>query len=168
MTSSAVTGSTGDTLAVTLPNATAVRVTREIAAPPHAVYRACTEPDLVRRWWSGGEGEVTVADVDLRVGGRWRFVVEGDGYQVGLHGVYHDIVPSQRITCTEVDEDRADAEADAALCTYTFTATGGHTVLSLLTELPTPDHREALLDSGMEQGLAETWDHLERVALSLR
>ncbi len=163
-----MTGWTGDTVAVALPTDTAVLVTRELAAPPHAVYRACTEPDLVRRWWSGGEGEVTVADVDLRVGGRWRFVVEGDGYQVGTHGVYHEIVPAERITYTEVDENRADAEADAALCTYTFTDRGGRTALSLLTRLPTPDDRDALLDSGIEQGLADCWRHLEQVARSLR
>jgi uncharacterized protein YndB with AHSA1/START domain len=102
------------------------------------------------------------------VGGRWRFVVEGDGYQVGAHGVYHEIVPAERITYTEVDEDRVDAEAAAALCTYTFVARGGRTVLSLLTRLPTPDDRDTLLDSGMEQGLAECWHHLEQAARSLR
>ena len=163
-----MTGSIGSTLTVTTPTGTSVRVTRELAAPPHLVYRTVTEPELIRRWWSGGEGEVTVAEIDLRVGGPWRCVVEGDGYQVARHGVHHEIVPAERLTYSEVDEDRPDAEAGAALCTYTFAPAGGHTVLSLLTTLPTPDDRDALLDSGLEQGTADTWDLLEQVARSLR
>jgi uncharacterized protein YndB with AHSA1/START domain len=132
------------------------------------VYRACTEPALVPRWWSGGMGEVTVAEVDLRVGGRWRFVVVGDGFEIGLHGVYRELVPGARIVCTEVDEGAPDAEANAALCTYTFRDTGGRTAVALLTELRTREDREALLDSGMEQGLQDSWDLLEQVATSLR
>ena len=166
-----MTGPTAATVTLTLPTDTSVLVLRELTAPAHLVYRAFTEPHLVRRWWSGGEGEVTVADVDLRAGGRWRFVVEGEGYRVGLHGVYHEVVAPRRIVCTEVDEGRPDGESGAALCTYTFTAFGpaaDRTVLSLLTELPTPDDRDALLDSGLEQGLQDSWDLLDRVALSLR
>ena len=163
-----MTGSTGDTVEVTLPTNTSVLVARRFAASPHQVYRACTEPALVRRWWSGGTDEVTAADVDLRVGGRWRFVIEGDGYQVGYHGVYRELVPARRIVCTEVDEGMPDGEQSAALCTYTFTAAGGRTVVSLLTELRSREDRDALLDSGMEKGLQESWDVLDRVALSLR
>jgi uncharacterized protein YndB with AHSA1/START domain len=157
---------------VTLPTATSILVTREFAAAPHLVYRCCTEPDLVRRWWGGGVGEVAVADVDLRVGGRWRVVVVGDGYEVGFHGVYREIVPAARIVCTEVYEGAPDAPSDAlgstALCTYTFTGTGGCTTLTLLIAMRSGMDRDALLDSGMEEGLQESWDLLERVAVSLR
>lgn len=162
-----MTGSTGCTTAVTLPTPTSVLVTTELTAAPHRIYRAYTEPDLVRRWWSGGVGEVTVADIEPWVGGRWHFVVEGDGYQVGMHGVYRELVAAQRIVCTEVDEDRPD-DADAALCTYTFTPGGVRTVVALLTELRSREDRDALLDSGMETGLQETWDLLDGVARSLR
>jgi len=153
---------TGRPVTVTLPTDTSVLVTREFAAAPHPLYRACTDPHLVRRWWGGGTGEVTVAELDLRVGGRWRFVVAGDGYEVASHGVYHLIVPGARIVCTEAYEDQPDA-----LCTYTFRSTGGRTTVGLLTALRTREERDAMLDSGMEQGVAASWDLLERVALAL-
>jgi uncharacterized protein YndB with AHSA1/START domain len=102
------------------------------------------------------------------VGGPWRFVIEGDGYEVGFHGVYREIAPGARIVCTEVYEDAPDAEENAALCTYTFTASGPGATVTLLTEMRTRDDRDALLDSGMEKGMQASWDLLEQVALSAR
>jgi uncharacterized protein YndB with AHSA1/START domain len=163
-----MTGQAGGTAVVTLPTDTSILITREFAAPAHLVYRCYTEPDLVRQWWSGGMGEVTVAEVDLRVGGRWRFVIAGDGYEVGFHGVYRQIVPAARIVCTEVYEGAPDAEANAALCTYTFVGSGGRTTVTLLTEMRTRQDRDAVLDSGMEKGMQASWDLLEQVATSLR
>ena len=156
------------TVAVTLPTETSVMLTRACAAPPQLLYRACTEPDLVRRWWSGGTGEVAVADVDLRVGGRWRFVTAGDGYEVGSHGVYRELVPGARIVCTEVYEGHPDGEASAALCTYTFRGAPGHTAVALLTAMRTREDRDALLESGMDEGVHASWGLLDQVALALR
>jgi uncharacterized protein YndB with AHSA1/START domain len=153
---------------LTLPTDTSILVTRGFAADPHVIYRCYTEPDLVRRWWSGGEDEVTVAEVDLRVGGAWRFVIAGDDYEVGFHGVYREIVLGARIVCTEVYEGAPDAEANAALCTYTFVPAGEGTALGLLTETATREDRDGIVDSGMEKGLQASWDLLEQVALSLR
>jgi uncharacterized protein YndB with AHSA1/START domain len=158
----------GGTAVVTLPTDTSILVTRWFAAPPHLVYRCYTEPDLVRRWWGGGEGEVTVAAMDLHVGGGWRFVVAGDDYEVGFHGVYRQIVLGARIVCTEVDEGAPDAEANAALCTYTFLPAGAGTTVGLLTQMPTREGRDGILDSGVEKGIQASWDLLEQVALSLR
>jgi uncharacterized protein YndB with AHSA1/START domain len=155
---------TGGTAMVTLPAPTSILISREFAARPHLVYRCYTEPDLVRRWWGGGTGEVTVAEVDLRAGGGWRFVIAGDGYEVGFHGVYRQIVPGARIVCTEVYEDAPDT----ALCTYTFVRSGAGATVSLLTEMPTSEGRDGILDSGMEMGMQASWDLLEQVALSLR
>ena len=160
----------GGTVAVTLPTDTSVLLTRGFVAPPQLVYRALTEPDPVRRWWGGGsDGSTRVtAEVDLRVGGRWRFVVTGDGYAVGVHGVYRELVPGARIVCTEVDEGHPDGEAGAALCTYTFRGAPGHTVVALLTAMRTREDRDALLDSGMHEGVHASWGLLEQVALALR
>jgi uncharacterized protein YndB with AHSA1/START domain len=155
-------------VAVTLPTDTSVLVTREFAAAPHPVYRAYTDPALVRRWWSGGTGEVTVAEIDLRVGGRWRFVTAGEGYEVGFHGVYRLLVPGARIVCTEVYEGHPDAEASAALCTYTFHDAGGRTTVGAHTQLQTREDRDAMLDSGMEHGVQAAWELWDRVALALR
>ena len=72
---------------VTLPEDTQILITREFDAPARLVYRAWTEPDLVRRWWSGDRGEVTSVDIDLRVGGAWRFVMTANaGFEVAFHG----------------------------------------------------------------------------------
>ena len=163
-----MTGTTGATVAVTLPTDTSIQLTRLFTAPAHHLYRALTEPDLLRRWWSGGTGEVRVAEVDPKVGGRWRVVVVGDGYEVGLCGVHFEVVPAVRIIRTEVDENAPDAEAEAALCTYTFSGTGDRSSVSLVTALRTQEHRDALLDSGMDEGVAVAWDLWEQVAVALR
>jgi uncharacterized protein YndB with AHSA1/START domain len=152
---------------LTLPSDTQILMTREFAAPAHLVFRALTTPELIKRWWSGGRGEVTVAEVDLRVGGRWRhLLVTEDGYEVGFHGEYREIVPAQRIVCTEAFEGAP--EAPAAVCTYTFEESDGRTTLSVLTEVSDRQVRDAIIDTGMEDGAQDSWDALEQVAASLR
>src|ERR687895_2671986 len=98
--------------AVTLPADEQILITREFDAPRHLVYRAWTTPDLVKRWWTAKRGEATVAEIDLRVGGRWRYVmVTDDGFEVGFHGEYREIVPNERIVSTEIYEGMPAAEA---------------------------------------------------------
>lgn len=157
-------GSKG-TAVVTTPTDTQVLITREFAAPRHAVFRVLTEPELIKRWWSGGFGEVVVAEVDLRVGGRWRYVMIAGGNEVGFHGEYREVVPDERIVCTEAYEGAP--EGDPALCTYTLTEDGGRTTLSLLTEMGSKEDRDALLASGMEAGVQAGYDILEEIAISL-
>lgn len=153
---------------VTLPTDTQILITREFAAPKHLVYKAWTTPELIKRWWAGNMGEVTVADVDLRVGGRWRFVMVTDsGFEVAFHGVYRELIPTERIVCTEVYEGAPDAEAGAALNTMTFTEKDGRTTLTLLVDAPSQEVRDAIINSGMEAGMQESWDVLEQVAVSL-
>ena len=81
--------------------------------------------------------------------------------------MYREIVTGSRIVCTEVYESAPSAEANAALCTYTFTGGDGHCTLTLRTDLPTREDRDALLDSGMEEGVAASWDLLARVAVTV-
>src|SRR3990170_651617 len=109
------------TAVVTLPTDTQVLITRDFDAPAHLVYQAWTTPELVKRWWSAKRGAVTVADVDLRVGGMWRWVMlTDDGFEVAFHGEYRELVPNERIVCTEVFEGYPEADAEA-LNTMTFT-----------------------------------------------
>ena len=90
---------------VTLPTDEEILITREFDAPRHLVYRAWTTPELVMRWWSGHRGEMKIADIDLRVGGMWRYVmVANGGFEVAFHGEYREIVPDERIVTTEVFE----------------------------------------------------------------
>ena len=82
---------------VTLPADNQILITREFAAPRHLVFLAWTTPELIRRWWSGGRGEVTGVEVDLRPGGRWRYVlVAEDGTEAAFRGEYREVVPDER------------------------------------------------------------------------
>lgn len=165
--------STG-TAVVTLPADDEILITREFNAARHLVYRAWTTPELVKRWWSGGMGKVTVAEIDLRVGGRWRYVITGDdGSEVAFHGEFREIVPNERLVHTEVFEmapDNADGGADNdddVIDIVTFTETDGRTRLELLVQTPNQQVRDAIIDSGMETGMQRSYDLLEQVAVSL-
>ncbi len=98
---------TSQSAVVTLPTDTQIKVTREFAAPAHLVYRAWTEPELIARWWHAKRGEIKSVDVDLRVGGKWRWVmIAAGGYEVAFHGEYRELVPGERLVYTEVFEAR--------------------------------------------------------------
>jgi uncharacterized protein YndB with AHSA1/START domain len=154
---------------VTLPTDTQILIRREFDAPKHLVYRACTEPELIKRWWSGKRGEVASAEVDLRVGGRWRYVmVANGGFEVAFHGTYREIVPNERVVSTELFEGAPGAtEDDATVNTVTLTEVDGRTTLTTLVECPSREIRDAIIDSGMEGGMQEAFDRLEELARSL-
>jgi uncharacterized protein YndB with AHSA1/START domain len=154
---------------VTLPGDTQILITREFDAPRHLVYRGYTDPEFVERWWSGERGEVTSVEADLRVGGRWRYVMRAnDGFEVAFHGTYLEIVPDERVVTTELFEGAPDAtEDDATVNTTTFTEADGRTTLTTLIECHTREVRDAIIGSGMEGGMQEAMDKLERVAVSL-
>jgi uncharacterized protein YndB with AHSA1/START domain len=157
------------TATVTLPTDEQILITREFDAPRRLVYEAFTTPELVRRWWHANRGEVTICEIDLRVGGGWRYVMVADGgFEVGFHGEYREIVPNERIVSTEVYEGIPDAEAHAALNTLTLTEVDGRTTMTILVEHPTREGRDAHVNSGMEAGLQDALDLLEQVAASLR
>lgn len=154
------------TAVVTLPSPTEILITREFNAPARLVYRAWTEPELVKRWWSTQRGAVTVADIDLRVGGMWRWVMVADGdFEVAFHGEYRELVPDQRIVCTEVYEGMPEGES---LNTMTLAEHNGRTTLTVLVQHQNPEHRDAHINSGMEAGMQDAFDLLEDVAISLR
>jgi uncharacterized protein YndB with AHSA1/START domain len=154
------------TATVTLPGDDQILITREFDAPKDLVYKAYTTPDLVRRWWSGERGEMTLCEIDLRVGGMWRYVmIATGGHEVAFHGEYRDIVPNERIVTTEVYEGMPDAEA---VDYVTFDEVDGRTTLSVLVQHTSKDDRDAHINSGMEVGMQEAMDRLEQVAVSLR
>ncbi len=157
------------TATVTLPTDEQILITREFDAPNDLVYRAWTTPELVKRWWNAKRGEVTICEIDLRVGGTWRYVmVTHDGLEVGFHGEYREIVPNERIVSTEAYEGIPDADEHATLNTATFTEVDGRTTLTVLVQAPSKVVRDAIVDSGMEAGMQDAMDLLEEVAISLR
>jgi uncharacterized protein YndB with AHSA1/START domain len=153
------------TAKVTLPADEQILITREFDAPKHLVYKAWTTPELVRRWWAGRRGEVTVVEMDFRVGGTWRYVMVANGdFEVAFHGEYREIVPNERIVWTEVYEAMPGPET---LNTATFNEANGRTILTLLTEAPSKEIRDAIINSGMEGGMQEQMDIIEEIAISL-
>jgi uncharacterized protein YndB with AHSA1/START domain len=153
------------TAVVTLPTDTQILITREFAAPKHLVYQAWTTPDLIKRWWSGDRGQVTSVEVDLRVGGTWRYVtIANAGFEVAFHGEYREIVPNERIVATEVYEGMPDAYA---ITSVTFTEEDGRTTLTMLVQHTSREDRDMHINSGMEGGMQEAMDHLEELAVSL-
>jgi uncharacterized protein YndB with AHSA1/START domain len=156
---------TSQSAKVTLPTDEQILITREFDAPKHLVYKAFTTPELVKRWWNAKRGEVTIAEIDLRVGGKWRYVMVADGdFEVGFHGEYKEIVENERIVSTEVYEGMPDA---GALNTMTLTEVDGRTTLEILVQHNSKEHRDGHINSGMEAGMQDAMDLLEEVAISL-
>ncbi len=155
------------TATVSLPTDDQIVITREFDAPRHLVYRAWTTPELVRRWWSGHRGVMTVAEIDLRVGGAWRYAMNAEGgYEVAFHGEFREIVPNERVVSTEIFEGAPGS--GAAVNTVTFDERGGRTTVTVVMQLPSKEVRDMIIESGMEGGMQEGMDLLEQVAISLR
>jgi uncharacterized protein YndB with AHSA1/START domain len=160
-----MTQTTSGTAVVSLPTDTQILITREFAAPKHLVYQAYTTPDLIKRWWGGDRGVVTSVEIDLRVGGGWRYVMTANGgFEVAFHGEYQEIVTNERLVTTEVFEGMPDAQA---VNTLTLSEKDGRTTLTLLVQHAQQQDRDLHINSGMEAGLQEAMNHLEQVALSL-
>jgi len=152
------------TATVTLPADTQVLITRRFAAPRHLVYRAWTTPDLIRRWWHAERGEVIDIQVDLRVGGSWRYVmIAHGGFEVAFHGEYLEIVPDTKLVTTEIYEGAPEHPAQT---TATFEDDGDGTLVTLLVEHVSQAARDAMINSGMEYGLQDALNLLEQVALA--
>jgi uncharacterized protein YndB with AHSA1/START domain len=150
---------------VTLPSDTQIVIERQFDAPKHLVYKAWTTPELIKRWWNAKRGTVIIADVDLRIGGTWRWVMMTDrGFEVAFRGEYREIVPNERLVFTEIFEPMPDA---GALATLTLVEKDGRTMLTILTEHTNKSYRDAHINSGMEAGMQDAMDLLEQVTGSL-
>jgi uncharacterized protein YndB with AHSA1/START domain len=162
-----MTVTTSRSARVTLPSDEQILITREFDAPKHLVYQAYTTPELVKRWWHANRGVVTLAEIDLRVGGKWRSVAKtDDGSEVGFHGEYRELVPNERIVSTEIYEGVPGGEG--TVNTATFSESDGRTTLTILVEAPSKEIRDAIIESGMEEGMQDALALLEQVASSLR
>jgi uncharacterized protein YndB with AHSA1/START domain len=163
---------TSQSAKLTLPTDEQILITREFDAPRHLVFKAMTTPELVRRWWHAKRGEVTACEIDLRVGGKWRYaMVTPDGFEVAFHGEYVEIVPDERIVTREVYEglpEGVSEEQGGTVNTATFADAGkGRTELTLLIQATSKAARDAIIESGMEDGLQDALDLLEQTASSL-
>jgi uncharacterized protein YndB with AHSA1/START domain len=151
---------------ITLPSDTEYLITRAFDAPADLVFKAYTTPELVKRWWGFETAEWLVCDIDLRVGGQWRFVVRDEGMEVGFHGEYREIDRPTRVVSTEAYEGIPDPDANASLNVVTLAEKDGVTTMTVLVQHASPETRDAVLASGMETGLQISYDRLEDLIAS--
>ncbi|MDC0716803.1 SRPBCC family protein [Nannocystis bainbridge] len=150
---------------VTLPSDTEILITRVFDYPAELIFKACTTPALIKRWWGFETGEWLVCEVDLREGGRWRYVVREQDMEVGFHGEYRQIDRPHRVVSTEVFEGFPDGEA---LNTMTLEEVDGVTTMRTLVKHSCQEHRDGHINSGMESGMQVSYDRMEAVVAGLR
>jgi uncharacterized protein YndB with AHSA1/START domain len=153
-------------LTVTTPSDTEIQMTRVFDAPRDLVFEAHSSAEHMKEWWGPRKYETISAEVDFRPGGKWRIVHRGpDGEEYGFHGEYREIVPPQRITWTFEFEG---APGQVAVETVTLEEHEGKTTLTAISDAGTKEARDAVLESGMTEGAAETWDRLEEYLETLK
>lgn len=154
-------------LVITTPTDTEIVLRRTLNAPRDLVWEAWTKPEHVRRWWTGCDDmTMTVCEMDLRVGGAWRYVLRSpDGEEHGFGGVYREIVPPARLVHTFIYDPFPD---HGALTTVLFQEDGDRTVITETVLHQTRDARDAHLSSGMESGARQTLDRLEALLETMK
>jgi uncharacterized protein (TIGR03086 family) len=147
------------TLSIAMPSDREIQMTRVFDAPRHLVFEALTRPELLRRWFGPRGWSLSVCEDDFRVGGIWRFVVRGpDGSEMGMRGVHKEIVPPARLVHTELFDDFA--QAGESVVTTVLTEAAGKTTMTVTVLYPSQEVRDAVAQSGMEHGAAESYDKL--------
>ncbi|MQA01015.1 MAG: ATPase [Dehalococcoidia bacterium] len=153
-------------LVVSTPSDTEIVLTRTFAAPAAVVFEAWTTPEHVRNWWGLRNSQMVVCEIDLRVGGRWRYVTrESDGTEVAFNGEYQEIDAPTRIVNTEVFEMFPD---NGSLITNTFEERDGQTTLTQTCVYESREVRDMVIESGMEDGADQSMDRLEEVIQTMR
>src|SRR3989454_12133345 len=151
------------TLEVTTPTEREIVLTRVFDAPRSLVFDAFTKPELLKRWFGPRGWSLVVCEVDLKVGGTFRFVLRGpDGADMGMRGVYRELVPPERSVHTESFDDYPGE----SLVTAVLVEQGGKTTLTATLLYPSQEVRDAVLKSGMEHGAAESYDKLAELLAS--
>ena len=160
---------TTDKAQVTLPSDREVKVTRSFRAPRALVYRAYTEPELVRRWLLGPPGwTMPICEMDVRVGGqyRWRWQSEEKGSEFGFSGTFREVQPPSRIVHTEAYDPGTVGgpyPGEPALVTVTFTEDGGVTTMTSLIDFGSKEARDAAVATGMTDGMEQSYQLLDRL-----
>jgi uncharacterized protein YndB with AHSA1/START domain len=157
-----------ETFKVTTPSDLEIEMTRLFDAPRDLVFKALLTPEHIQRWWGIlGEGySVPVCEVDLRPGGKWRFVNRTpSGESVGFYGEFREIIAPERVVYTEIFEPYPDS---GSVITAVLTEEKGKTRLTVNCEYPSREVRDMVIASGMEGGAAISYDRLEEVTTELQ
>lgn len=160
-----------DTFAITTPTDRSIEIRREFAAPSSLVWDVWTTPDLLRRWYGGPSGwRLDECEIDLRVGGAWRYLIRHDsGQSMTQTGVYRVVEPGRTLVTSETNDD-CDARAGApeSVTTTEFEDLGGGRCLLVSTLLlASTELRDALLESGMDRGLTASYDRVDQLLADL-
>jgi uncharacterized protein YndB with AHSA1/START domain len=148
-------------LVITTPSDLEISMTREFDAPRELVWEAFTRPEHIRQWWGYGHVEVIVCEMELRVGGAYRYVGRTpDGTEVPFRGVCREIVVPERIVYTEI-YDVPMARDHEGLVTTTFTERAGRTTVHAVARYDSKETRDLVLGSGMEHGVASGYDKID-------
>jgi uncharacterized protein YndB with AHSA1/START domain len=155
-----------DTFDVTTPSEVEIRMTRLFGAPRALVFEAMTKPEHIRRWWGClGEGySVPVCEVDLRPGGKWRFVNRHPNGEAEFYGEYQEIDPPSRLVFTEIFADHPDV---VSVVTSDYTDEDGKTRMIVSVRYPSREIRDMVLSTGMSGGAALSYDRLEDLVATL-
>jgi uncharacterized protein YndB with AHSA1/START domain len=158
---------TGKTLNVTAPGDREIVMSRVVDAPRHLVFAAFTKPELIKQWLLGPPGwSMPVCEIDLRVGGSYRYVwrKNATGTEMGMGGVYHEIAPPERLVATEKFDDAW--YPGEAVSTLVLTEQAGKTTITQTVLYESREARDAVLKSGMQSGVAASYDRLEEMLAS--
>jgi uncharacterized protein YndB with AHSA1/START domain len=156
------------TFSVTTPSDREIRMTRLFDAPRALVFEAMTRPEHIRNWWGNlGEGySVPECEVDLRVGGKWRFVNKTpQGDLAEFYGEYREVTPPERVVFTEFFAPFPDVES---VVTSVLTEENGKTRMTATVAYPSQEVRDMVRATGMERGAALSYDRLDEVARGLQ
>lgn len=148
---------------VTLPSDREILITRSFDAPADLVFDVWTTPEHVRNWWGWETDQMRVCEIDLRVGGSYRFVAGDDDREVAFRGVYQEIERPHRLVSTEVYEPYPESES---LNTLTLEEDDGVTTMRILVAHQTKEARDATIASGMERGLQHSLDRVDKILAS--
>jgi uncharacterized protein YndB with AHSA1/START domain len=146
------------------PDVPLVRITREFDAPPEKVFRAHTDPELVVRWLGPRGTEMRIDHYDCRTGGSYRYVHLSDGNEFGFRGCFHEVRPSDLIVQTFAFEDQPDSVALERLSLEDLG--GGRTRLVGTSLVDSFEARDAILASGMEEGIRQSYERLDELLAS--
>ena len=155
-----------DTFQLSLPSDREIQVTRNFDAPRQLVFDAFTKPDLVKRWLLGPPGwTMPVCEIDLKVGGRYRYVWSKPGVKdMGMGGAFREVAPLERLVATEkFDESWYPGEA---LVTTVFLDNGAITKVTIGILYQSKEARDTANRSGMEHGIAASYNRLEELLTS--
>jgi uncharacterized protein YndB with AHSA1/START domain len=146
-------------LEIDLPTDTSVRMRRSFAATPELVFDAHTVPVLLRRWYGPPGWTMTVCDIDLRPGGKYRYVTtQPSGREIGQYGAFREVVRPDRLVHTERWEDWDPGEV---VVTTTFDEENGGTLLTVSSEFPSKEVRDQLAAAGMTNGAEDAYRKLD-------